>query len=483
MSSQTTVLEEEYDPDYEPTEEEIHEYAEFLGMDLADPVCQKLLWIAREGLKAPLPRSWKPCKTKDTGTLYYFNFENGESIWDHPCDKIYKELYIKKRQELEKSVSKKMSPIQEDEIDRLVFHSDSDSSLGNPSFDDDSDPEEKPSETESKTSLKALGKWIHGISSPKKSSKESYTSPLGKHSKNKSAPAKEKRKELKNSEQKEFEKSTQDLEEKKENMEQKFAKFEETIHAKQKEEEEKLQSLRLRIEMLGKEEKKLSKKQSGVSKLLEEKCNEKMEKEEASHLEKLKNTRLKFEKELELLRAELDNKKKSAIQMSKRSCELQIDELRAHFECEKTRFQQAHNDLLVKLHTERKEELDQIREGCGKEMEKVRAAHRLELEALNSQHTEALSGLRQDQQHELEVLQSQKKIENKDFLCELTKSQQNEFQLFKDKIEYAKKDVIMKAKEEQLIQLNEVKSSTNAKILEIQSSHDVRVTSFKKTIE
>jgi hypothetical protein len=74
---------------------------------------QDLLYIAREGLQvylktslnnsisynsilsnplnsdqAPLPEHWKPCKTKDTDEVYYFNFTSGESIWDHPCDSV-----------------------------------------------------------------------------------------------------------------------------------------------------------------------------------------------------------------------------------------------------------------------------------------------------------------------------------------------------------------------------------------------------------
>ncbi|ORZ40410.1 hypothetical protein BCR44DRAFT_1386408 [Catenaria anguillulae PL171] len=53
-----TVLEEVFDPNYEPTQKEIDEYAEFLGMNLEEDA--DLLWIAREGLKAPLPDAWKP---------------------------------------------------------------------------------------------------------------------------------------------------------------------------------------------------------------------------------------------------------------------------------------------------------------------------------------------------------------------------------------------------------------------------------------
>mmetsp|Transcript_12602 Transcript_12602/g.27153 ORF Transcript_12602/g.27153 Transcript_12602/m.27153 type:complete len:1830 (-) Transcript_12602:41-5530(-) len=90
-ASDSIVLEEEIDPNYEPSEKEVVEYARWLGMDLeAD---QDLVWIAREGLKAPLPENWKPCKTMDTKEIYYFNFANGESTWDHPCDAYYRNLY------------------------------------------------------------------------------------------------------------------------------------------------------------------------------------------------------------------------------------------------------------------------------------------------------------------------------------------------------------------------------------------------------
>ena len=51
------ILEEEIDPHYVPTEDEVIEYAKWLGMDLKKD--KDLFWIAREGLKAPLPADWK----------------------------------------------------------------------------------------------------------------------------------------------------------------------------------------------------------------------------------------------------------------------------------------------------------------------------------------------------------------------------------------------------------------------------------------
>ena len=38
---------------------------------------------------APLPAEWKPCAAP-SGEIYYFNFENGESVWDHPGDEHYR---------------------------------------------------------------------------------------------------------------------------------------------------------------------------------------------------------------------------------------------------------------------------------------------------------------------------------------------------------------------------------------------------------
>jgi hypothetical protein len=70
------------------------EYARFLGMDPERDV--DLLWIARESLKAPLPLNWKPCQTDD-GNIYYFNFATGESLWEHPCDEKYKEMYQREK--------------------------------------------------------------------------------------------------------------------------------------------------------------------------------------------------------------------------------------------------------------------------------------------------------------------------------------------------------------------------------------------------
>ena len=50
------------------------------------------IYLAKEGLKAPLPEPWKACRTK-SGEIYYFNFENGQSQWEHPLDAVYKKKF------------------------------------------------------------------------------------------------------------------------------------------------------------------------------------------------------------------------------------------------------------------------------------------------------------------------------------------------------------------------------------------------------
>ncbi|XP_073780258.1 centrosomal protein of 164 kDa isoform X2 [Danio rerio] len=89
------VLEEDYDESYIPSEQEIHEYALEIGIDpQREP---ELLWLAREGMVAPLPAEWKPCQDV-TGEVYYFNFSTGQSTWDHPCDEQYRQLVLQERE-------------------------------------------------------------------------------------------------------------------------------------------------------------------------------------------------------------------------------------------------------------------------------------------------------------------------------------------------------------------------------------------------
>ncbi|XP_027961729.1 centrosomal protein of 164 kDa isoform X6 [Eumetopias jubatus] len=114
------VLEEDYDETYIPSEQEILEFAREIGIDpIKEP---ELMWLAREGIVAPLPVEWKPCQDI-TGDIYYFNFANGQSMWDHPCDEHYRNLVIQERGKLSapgaiKKKDKKKKKEKKDKKDR-----------------------------------------------------------------------------------------------------------------------------------------------------------------------------------------------------------------------------------------------------------------------------------------------------------------------------------------------------------------------------
>ena len=42
-------------------------------------------------------------QTEDS-EIYYFNFKTGESIWDHPCDKYYKNLFAEEKKKAQQKV-------------------------------------------------------------------------------------------------------------------------------------------------------------------------------------------------------------------------------------------------------------------------------------------------------------------------------------------------------------------------------------------
>mmetsp|Transcript_77255 Transcript_77255/g.121583 ORF Transcript_77255/g.121583 Transcript_77255/m.121583 type:complete len:320 (+) Transcript_77255:55-1014(+) len=109
-SSQNSGSEPEFleDVDEEPTEDQVIEYAEFLGMDLKTE--EHLLWIAREGVAAPVPHPWKTCTEK--GEVFYFNFETSESSWDHPSDAHYRDLLEKHRKGLATGDEKQQGPVE-----------------------------------------------------------------------------------------------------------------------------------------------------------------------------------------------------------------------------------------------------------------------------------------------------------------------------------------------------------------------------------
>mmetsp|Transcript_95079 Transcript_95079/g.247647 ORF Transcript_95079/g.247647 Transcript_95079/m.247647 type:complete len:143 (-) Transcript_95079:270-698(-) len=89
-------LEEKPSDEFNPTEEEVRNYAEWLGID--PEADEDLMYLAVEGLKAPLTDDWKACQNAE-GEIFYFNFRTGESSWDHPADATYRQHAEDKKRE------------------------------------------------------------------------------------------------------------------------------------------------------------------------------------------------------------------------------------------------------------------------------------------------------------------------------------------------------------------------------------------------
>eukprot|EP01051_Picozoa_sp_SAG22_P002101 SAG22_NODE_90_length_21067_cov_8.490843_5_plen_1250_part_00 len=85
----------EYDP---PSAMEIIEYAKYLGMN---PIYDAdLLWIAAEGLTAPLPAGWTEHEDAE-GNLYFYNTQADHSTREHPLDKHYRQTYLNEKRKKE----------------------------------------------------------------------------------------------------------------------------------------------------------------------------------------------------------------------------------------------------------------------------------------------------------------------------------------------------------------------------------------------
>lgn len=91
------------DGEYEPTQEEIHGYAKFLGMDIVKD--KEFLYIAEEGLKAPVPEPWMTYfNSKDE--IFYVNSQTNERMYDHPLDEEYRQKFLRLKAEKEAAEGK-----------------------------------------------------------------------------------------------------------------------------------------------------------------------------------------------------------------------------------------------------------------------------------------------------------------------------------------------------------------------------------------
>ena len=91
---------------WKPTDEQIMQYCEFLGMDLARDA--HLMYIAADALTAPIPPPWREYETPD-GYVYYVNTKTGKSSWEHPLDSFYKNMYLAAKREEQESKEKRNS--------------------------------------------------------------------------------------------------------------------------------------------------------------------------------------------------------------------------------------------------------------------------------------------------------------------------------------------------------------------------------------
>ncbi|XP_055621661.1 centrosomal protein of 164 kDa [Toxorhynchites rutilus septentrionalis] len=83
---------------YEPTKEEILEYAVKIGIDPENET--NLIYLARQGLLHPLPENWKPCYSKQVKAYYYYDRYTRKSQWEHPIDVLYRQKVVDARKAL-----------------------------------------------------------------------------------------------------------------------------------------------------------------------------------------------------------------------------------------------------------------------------------------------------------------------------------------------------------------------------------------------
>lgn len=50
------------------------------------------------------------CSRMPDNDIYYFNFQTGESTWDHPCDDYYRKLYAEEKKKHDWHLQRGMAP-------------------------------------------------------------------------------------------------------------------------------------------------------------------------------------------------------------------------------------------------------------------------------------------------------------------------------------------------------------------------------------
>ncbi|VDK35953.1 unnamed protein product [Taenia asiatica] len=93
-----TILEEV--ENHEPTDEEVRMYARAIGIDPDKEA--DLLYIAREGICAPVPKGWIVLQNRKGG-IFYQQKCSGVCIWDHPLDAQFRLRVVEARLKKSKS--------------------------------------------------------------------------------------------------------------------------------------------------------------------------------------------------------------------------------------------------------------------------------------------------------------------------------------------------------------------------------------------
>lgn len=86
-----------------PQEQEIEDYARFLGMDPDQTIDREFMWIAKQGLMEPVPEPWQAMKDQNDN-IVYVNKKTEQETHQHPCDDLYRQLFIKERSEYVKKM-------------------------------------------------------------------------------------------------------------------------------------------------------------------------------------------------------------------------------------------------------------------------------------------------------------------------------------------------------------------------------------------
>jgi centrosomal protein CEP164 len=68
------------------------------------------LWIAKEGLKAPLPQGWKPYHD-DSDDLFFVNPSTGVIQSEHPLDEFYRNKFLNQKNKYGKLTHEEENPL------------------------------------------------------------------------------------------------------------------------------------------------------------------------------------------------------------------------------------------------------------------------------------------------------------------------------------------------------------------------------------